>query len=509
MRLKLPYLTTSPSGWYEYRRGIPKHLREFFPRTKSGQIKLEWKAALKTKLPTVAQGLWVKENQQYEKFLSAAGYLHDSSISSSTTEAVATAKQMAIKHNVHPEQAPSLDASATDAEINDFSRRVRDWNLLVEEHQGLLASIIHENYIDEEQRAKDYQEGHWGQSGYETPYKPQDPTDPLVAQYAIVTGGIETTASASWADATELYIKTNKRDIKRLPDKAAIWEKKTRQLLSKFGDAMDGPNTKLDDLDRQAVSDWMWKAYPKAGTRNRYNNTFSAVMNTWNREQKGQSMFNPFSGLSNKTQEREEAVSRRSFKPDEWQHYLERIQSCENDALRLIGLLMIYTGCRTSEAAGLQVRDLKLDANLAHVVFRTNELRRMDKDGFERAVPFVGPLIDAFRGYALASDPNAPAFPEYVTAKGHAKASASLRSKVRDEVGILDEAVVPYSARHTLKDRADAAGIPIARAEYIMGHVSEGASKVHKSYGTKTPPTSLLDDMLKIFDVTDWGYYEE
>jgi hypothetical protein len=37
---------------------------------------------------------------------------------------------------------------------------------------------------------------------------------------------------------------------------------------------------------------------------------------------------------------------------------------------------------------------------------------------------------------------------------------------------------------------------------------TENASKVHKNYGTKTPPTSLLDDILKIFAVTDWGYYE-
>ena len=69
--------------------------------------------------------------------------------------------------------------------------------------------------------------------------------------------------------------------------------------------------------------------------------------------------------------------------------------------------------------------------------------------------------------------------------------------------------VVPYSARHTIKDRAEAAGIPTERAEYILGHVPEGSSKIHKRYGTKTPPASLLDDLLKIFAVSDWGYYEE
>lgn len=42
-----------------------------------------------------------------------------------------------------------------------------------------------------------------------------------------------------------------------------------------------------------------------------------------------------------------------------------------------------------------------------------------------------------------------------------------------------------------------------------MVHVSEGSSKIHKDYGTKTPPDVLYDDMTKIFAVTDWGYYED
>ena len=509
MRTKLPYLTTSPTGWFEYRRGVPKHLRAFFPLTKTGKPKTEWKRAFKTKSEPIAQKLWVKENRQFEEALSAAEYLQSNTNLTSSGDAIATAKQIAIQYGVHPEQAPSLDHTATNEDIAKFSRKLKKWKKRVAEHQGLLEALIYEEQIDEEQRDKDYQEGRWGQSAYTTPTKPLDPSHPLQAQYAIVNGDIETTAAASWADATELYIRTNKRDKTRLADKEARWEKKTRQLLSKFAKAMDGPNTKLNDLDRQVISEWMWKTYPKAGTRNRYNNTFSSVINTWNREQKGQSIFNPFSGLSNKALEREEAVKRRSFKPQEWQDYLGHVNQIENDELRLIGLLMIYTGCRTSEAAGLQIRDVKLDGNLPHVVFRTNKLRRMDKDGLERAVPFVTPLVDAFRDYELSIESTAPAFPEYCDAKGHGNASAALRAIVRDKVGILDEEVVPYSARHTVKDMGDAAGIQTAKTEYILGHVSEGASRVHKRYGTKTPPTSLLEDMLKIFAVKDWGYYED
>jgi integrase len=68
---------------------------------------------------------------------------------------------------------------------------------------------------------------------------------------------------------------------------------------------------------------------------------------------KGQSIFNPFSGLSNKKREKDEREERRSFKPEELSEYLNNIINIKHEEVKLIGLLMIYTGCRTSEAAGL------------------------------------------------------------------------------------------------------------------------------------------------------------
>jgi len=83
-----------------------------------------------------------------------------------------------------------------------------------------------------------------------------------------------------------------------------------------------------------------------------------------------------------------------------------------------------------------------------------------------------------------------------------------LRHIVREVSGIKHEDVVPYSARHTIRDRSAAARVDLARAEYIMGHVSDGSSKIHKEYGTKTPPEILFDDMSAIFAVSNWGFYE-
>ena len=87
-------------------------------------------------------------------------------------------------------------------------------------------------------------------------------------------------------------------------------------MLDKFASSIGSKQSKLGDLDRQFIRNWLIETYPNTGTRNRYNNVFSAVINNWNEENKSQ-IYNPFSGLSNKQLEHEEAIKRRSFTPEE------------------------------------------------------------------------------------------------------------------------------------------------------------------------------------------------
>ena len=511
MAPKISYLFLSDTGFFEYRRRVPPKLQEHFPRNSKGNLLTEWKKALNTKIESVAQRRWVVENERFEATKRLAEqFLHGEPPKTKKVEqsAISSAKQTAVKYGVHPDQAPALGVDATEEDIQNFPQKIKEWKLKVKDHQDLLLDIISDEYVDEEQQAKDYQSGRWGEAGYQTPYKAENPNDPLVAQYAIVSGETKVTSHATWADATELYIKTNKRAKIRLPDVEAKWECKTRGLLRRFEKAVDGHNTRLQDLDRQMVSDWLWATYPKAGTRNRNNNTLSAVVNCWNREKKGQSIFNPFSGLSNKKREKDEREERRSFKPEELNEYLSHIINIKDVEVKLVGLLMIYTGCRTSEAAGLQVKDLRMDNDIPHVVYRTNSIRRMEKSDLERAVPLLTPVVDAFQFYEIPNKADAPLFPRHYRKKGHENASAALRNIVNNVMGISDRAVVPYSARHTLRDRSAAARIELGRAEYIMGHISDGSSKIHKEYGTKTPPEILFDDMTEIFAVSEWGFYE-
>ena len=490
MASRISYLFRSKTGFYEYRRKVPIRLRPFFPSTKTGKLMSEWKKSLNTKDEAIAHKRWLEENNRFTAASATAEKLL-SGIPLAPYEVVAAGKAIAVKDGVHPQQAPVLHANATPAETINFKRQAAEWNEFIVQ--------MHDEYIDEldrKYRDEDGNELNW------------DHTDPKVAAYRIMKGEELTTPEPTWSDAVELYISVNKAEKKREIVKEQKWELSTRNLLDKFASSIGGKQSKLGDLDRQFIRNWLIETYPNAGTRNRYNNVFSAVINNWNEENKSK-IYNPFSGLSNKQLEQEEAIKRRSFTPEEWYCYQSHILNLGDTQLKLIGLLMLYTGCRTNEAAGLQVRDFRLEANMPHVVFRTNELRRMDKNGLERAVPLMTPVLDAYRLYEHEKRPDKPLFPKYGNTRGFENVSAKLRNVVNELMGIKNPDVVPYSTRHTFRDRSEAANISTSRSEYIMGHKSAASSRIHQKYGTKTPPTVLYEHMTKIFKVTDWGYYED
>ena len=212
MTPKISYLVQSKTGFFEYRRRVPPTLQKHFPRSSKGKLLTEWKKALDTKIESVAQRRWVAENERFEATKRKAEELLHGEVPKtqpSNQSAISSAKQMAVKYGVHPDQAPTLGVDATNEQIQNFPQKIKEWKLKVQEHEELLLDFILDEYIDEEQRAKDYQSGRWGEYGYQTPYKPSDPNDPLIAQYLIVSGETKVTSHATWSDAAELYIKTN------------------------------------------------------------------------------------------------------------------------------------------------------------------------------------------------------------------------------------------------------------------------------------------------------------
>ena len=202
-------------------------------------------------------------------------------------------------------------------------------------------------------------------------------------------------------------------------------------MFTKFGESLGklGNRTLLKNITRVQARSFA-EGY-RAATGNRYNNALSAVVNLYNQENQNEPVANPFSGLANKTAERDEAVIIRSLKPSEFHQYVNLLEGHHNWEIATIGLIMAYTGCRTGEAAGLEMRDTKLTDNIPHIVFRTNQVRRIGKGGLERAVPLMARILDRLREGPTHDDTQAAYFNRYGKVSAFDNVSNQLNSVIK------------------------------------------------------------------------------
>jgi integrase len=113
-------------------------------------------------------------------------------------------------------------------------------------------------------------------------------------------------------------------------------------------------------------------------------------------------MNNPFEGLKiRNTSAHVSGVSieendRRSFTPEELLQY-EDILKTKKSEIKTIGLLMIWTGCRTMEIGGLLNNELLLDLNVPYLLIRPNRIRRLKTLASERKVPLTADALDILR----------------------------------------------------------------------------------------------------------------
>ena len=490
MSSDLPYLTKSKLGWYEYRRGIPSALRPAFGN------KREFKRALKTKTLNEALLGWSAVDKEFNQIVARANrlqnptgpYLTDDILSAATTKAKAL-------------ERPILLAGASPAERKAFESAEESWLIDVENTE----SELEDRYVDSEQRQKDYNNGKFFEAEYETPYLEPQADDPDILALNQVKKGIPITLKPTWADAVHSYFHIHKTESGRDAVSQASFDKKMGNLLHKFALSLgkQGAATPLDQITRRQAR--AFKERYSAASGNRYNNVLSAVINKWNIENASNPVPNQFVGLTNKGLEEQQRADRRSFNPEQWSAFVAVLETWHNPEIGLIGLIMAYTGCRNSEAAGLAVTDVKLDDATPHLVFRNNAIRVMGKKGLERAVPIFSPLLERLQAYHANTGPRTSAFFKKYGGKRHfTNISQQLNAILRDQLHISDKDLVAYSFRHTIVDKGRAAGLDNGIASYLIGHKTVGSSKIHEEYGTRTPPKANVDHLRRILDQDHW-----
>ena len=551
MKLDFPFLTrTANKGWYGYRRRVPKHLLHLF------KGKTEIVKAFNTKNHEIALIELAKTNHWYEDRVLTNGYTTKKSGVLPREQLKAIVSDLE-NTGLHPEQQPEVNVHTSRSDLVDMSKDALDaaiakvkldqgeidqdeylallkpleagkmWQLQAfQTRRGFLLSHLHKKYTDHDRLIG---------SGpilmtedYVPPQLKWDEADPEVIKYRIMNGD-PVNPQPTWQNALDTYLRYNLKK-RRNPEQTFKHKTASVSMANKLGTAFPlGMHTPLVDIEQYMIEDFAEVVWPNGSTRDRNLRTLAAVWRSWDtNNQKQQVSFDPFKAIIKQMSDKvkQDTKPRRSMTPAEFQYFNTSILEEPNTEIKLIGMIMAYCGAPTGEAAGLTRKDIKLTGVTPHMIFRNNEDRIMGKDRIERAVPLIyigieldvavsaaSPLLTFLLAYfdQHKFKPNDLVFPEYAAGKYVSSVRSKLLEKhiknMRSDVD--DRQLVPYSLRHTFKDRVQAAGIASEVGEYIMGHKTSGSSKVHESYGTGMPPQLMVNHMKAITVVQEHGYFEQ
>ena len=200
-----------------------------------------------------------------------------------------------------------------------------------------------------------------------------------------------------------------------------------------------------------------------------------------------------------------EENDRRSFTLEELLQY-EDILKTKKSEIKTISLLMIWTGCRTLELGGLLNNELLLDLNVPYLLIRPNRIRRLKTLASERKVPLQTNALDILREYLQGqktAKPDAPVFPTYGRDGGMDPLSQNLRNIIRKQMKVKDRRLVPYSTRHTLKDKMRTLRTPLMYQLDIMGQ--QKGNEIADGYEDCDPLVYLQQELQKASELSDWG----
>jgi len=142
-----------------------------------------------------------------------------------------------------------------------------------------------------------------------------------------------------------------------------------------------------------------------------------------------------------------------------------------DDDNRWLVAMIADTGMRLSEAVGLLVDDIKLDAKTPHITLQKHPWRPLKTASSQRDIPLIGSALKAAE--RVVGQGNRFAFPRYCSElKCNANsASAALNKWLKHR---LPEGCVIHSFRHSLRDRLRAVECPSDIIDAIGGWTTAG-----------------------------------
>jgi integrase len=467
---KPSFLKHSPvRGTWSYRRDVPKKLVPLWGKT-SEKVKLETKDYALAYRKAAAVNLEFDARAKRLRQLLAGNPL-------STEHLREEAREILTSRGIHPQQIPS-----TKDEADEFFQKQEDY-------KDAYYDTVHTEH------------GYNSDGSIWTKYV-ENPNNPYHEAYEILQGKPIRSIIPTVTEATEMYLKVNAREKKRTPAN----QKKHEQRIWRAVNALGKSDMLITDFNRLRArrhKEALEHNNPnwKADTLNKTIGMLTAVFTLAIREYE-LPMVNPWSGLKDEVLDRED--DRRSFTPDELSRYVEGLDKLNTEA-RLIGLLMVHTGCRTMEAAGLTFGELQLQNNTPHLQLRPNQIRSLKNKQSKRDVPLIDKALDELRPYLAqckSVDPRAPVFPRYGRDGGMDAVSQLLNGVIRKRLKIDDPTLVAYSTRHTMKDKMRTIRAATELQHSILGH---GKRTDADNYGEGELLRYLLDELVKADALTHWG----
>lgn len=445
--------------------------------------KREHKVSLKTKSHAEALRRAAIVNTEFDKRVAFIRQLQ-SGEAVPAFQLLEEGKDILKREGLHPQQMPT-----TQDEAMKFFERQREWS---------------ERYIDSVPETSSY-----NYDGSVSTEQHEDTKNPYYMAHEILQGRQKASIIPTLDEVTDTYLTVNAEDAKRTPHNQKKHEQRVRRAVRQLN-KLDTPITEFNRIKARQHKDALRKQNPAwaENTLDRAILILSAVFASAIKEYE-LTMPNPWLGLAEGKGKQDSSTSedrrnkRRSFNPDEMEDYKKGLSKLNREA-SLIGLLMVQTGCRTMEAGGLLVKDLKLDSSVPHIQIRYNLIRGLKTKNSVRDVPLVGGALDAMQDYVskLEAEPQNPLFPRYGRDGGMDAISALLNGVIRKRMGIKDQNLVAYSARHTMKDKLRALRASQDVQHRILGHGSQSQAD---GYGAGNPLSHLQEVLIEADALDKWG----
>ncbi len=245
----------------------------------------------------------------------------------------------------------------------------------------------------------------------------------------------------------------------------------------------------LDKCRRKDVSEVIAVALTgkiKTATVKRRLGVVRAAVNELIREYELADVRNPF-GDFKIPKLGEDSEERGSLDAEQIKALREYVEGTDTDTANIIGLLL-DTGARIAEIAGLRRDDVVLDAAIPHIVIHENPFRRLKTKSSKRKVPLVGGALSAAKR-AYAKTEGDFLFERYVADNRVKNDGAS--AAVNKVLKRLDSGTAHW-LRHTMKTRLRNANVPEPRANEIQGWARQS---VADQYGEQTALANLEQDL--------------